>query len=105
MSLHGVLSHFHHCGRIAIYSRSQRIGVNPTIRNTANNWNRNDELRALASFIVQINIVSRSKAIIIAAQNRKELCKIVLKIHSDEVSGFQIISAISQLHSSIFIAA
>ena len=54
--------------------------------------------------MVQIKMANRSNDIVIAVQNRKELCKIVLKIHSDEVSGFQIISMISQLHSSILMA-
>ena len=75
------------------------------INNTDNNWNQNDELRALASFIVRIKIANRTKNIIIAVRNQKELCKIVLKIHSDDVKGFQITSVISQLHSSMFTAA
>jgi hypothetical protein len=104
VSLRGVLSRFHHCGRMAMYINSQRIGVNPMINTTDNNWNQKDELRALASFIVRISIANRSKATVIAVQNRKELCIIVLKIPSDEVNGFQIISVISQLHSIIFIA-
>ena len=105
VSLRGVLSHFHHCGRIAMYNNSQKTGVNPMINNTDNNWNQNDELRALASFIVRIKIANRTKNIIIAVRNQKELCKIVLKIHSDDVKGFQITSVISQLHSSMFTAA
>ena len=104
VSLRGVLSRFHHCGRIAIYSNSQKTGVNPMINTTDNNWNQNDELRALASFMVRIKTDNRTKKMIMAARNQKELCKIVLKTHSDEVKGFQITSLISQLHSSIFMA-
>ena len=104
VSLRGVLSHFHHCGRMAIYINNQRIGVNQMINTTDNNWNQNDELRALASFIVRISIANRSNATVIAVQNRKEFCIIVPKIPSDEVKGFHMISAISQLHSIIFIA-
>ena len=89
---------------MAIYSSSQRIGVKPTTKNAANNWNQIDELRALASFMVRISIANRSIAIIKAAQNRKELCKIVPKIHSEEVNGFQMTSVMSQLHSIMFIA-
>ena len=90
---------------MAIYKISQKIGVNAIINNTANNWNQNDELRAFESLITQIKIANRSKNIIIAVRNRNELCKIVLKIHSDDVKGFQITSEISQLHSSMFTAA
>ena len=104
VSLHEVLSRFHHCGRIAIYSSSQKTGVNPMINTTDNNWNQNDELRALASFMVRIRTDNRIKKMIMAVRNQKELCKIVLKTHSDEVKGFQITSLISQLHSSIFMA-
>jgi len=104
VSLRGVLSRFHHCGRIAIYSNSQKTGVNPMINTTDNNWNQNDELRALASFMVRIKTDNRTKKMIMAVRNQKELCKIVLKTHSDEVKGFQITSLISQLHSSIFMA-
>lgn len=104
VSLRGVLSRFHHCGRIAIYSNSQKTGVNPMINTTDNNWNQNDELRALASFMVRIKTDNRTKKMIMAARNQKELCKIVLKTHSDEVKGFQITSLKSQLHSSIFMA-
>jgi hypothetical protein len=39
-----------------------------------------------------------------AVRNQKELCKIVFKIHSDEVKGFQMTLVISQLHSSMFMA-
>lgn len=88
-----------------MYSNSPKIGVKPTIKNAASSWNQIDELRALASFIVRINIANRNNDIDMAAQNRKELCKIVPKIHSDEVRGFQIISVIFQLHSIIFMAA
>jgi hypothetical protein len=88
-----------------MYSISQKIGVNAMINSTANNWNQKDELRAFESLITQISTANRSKNITIAVRNRKELCKIVLKIHSDEVKGFQITSAMSQLHSIIFIAA
>ena len=84
---------------------SQKTGVNAIINSTANNWNQNDELRAFESLTTQISTANRNKKIIIAVQNRKELCKIVLKIHSDEVKGFQITSVISPLHSIIFIAA
>jgi len=71
---------------------------------TANNWNQKDELRAFESLITQIKTDNRNKNIIIAVRNRKELWKIVLKNQSDEVKGFQITSAISPLHSIIFIA-
>ena len=84
---------------------SQKIGVNAIIKNMANNWNPRDELRAFESFITQIKTASRNRKIIIAVRNRKELCMIVFKNHSDEVRGFQITSTISQLHSNIFIAA
>jgi len=74
------------------------------MRNADNNRNRNDELRALASFMVQINIANRSKNITKAVRNRKELSRIVLKNHSTDVKGFQITSVIFQLHSIIFMA-
>ena len=74
------------------------------INTTDNNWNQNDELRALASFMVRIRTDNRIKKMIMAVRNQKELCKIVLKTHSDEVKGFQITSLISQLHSNIFMA-
>ena len=98
------MSHFRHCGRIAIYSKSQITGVNHIIKKADNNRNRNDELRALASFIVQINMANHNKNIISAVQNRKELSRIVLKNHSADVNGFQITSVISQLHSKISMA-
>ena len=74
------------------------------IRKADNNRNQNDELRALASFTVQINMANRSKNIIRAVRNRKELSRIVLKNHSTDVNGFQITSEISQLHSKILMA-
>ena len=89
---------------MAIYSNNPKIGVKAIINTTDNNWNRNEELRALASFITQIRIDNRNKKITIAVQNRKELCRIVFKNHSEEVKELQIISEISQLHSNIFIA-
>jgi hypothetical protein len=89
---------------MAIYNISQMIGVKAIIRNIDNNWNQNDELRALASFIVRISTANRNRDTVIAVQNQKELCKIVLKNHTVESNGFQIISTISQLHSNKFIA-
>ena len=103
LSLQEILSHFHHCGRMAIYSISQKTGVNATIKNTANNWNRNDELRAFASFITRINTESRTRNITIAVRNRTSFWKIPSKTDSAS-KGFQIASIISQLHSSIFMA-
>ena len=84
---------------------SQKIGVNAIINSTANNWNQNDELRAFESLTTQIKTANRNKKIIIAVRNRNEFWKIVLKNQSDEVKGFQITSAISPLHSIMFIAA
>ena len=104
LSLQDILSHFHHCGRIAIYSISPKIGVNATIKNTANNWNRKDELRAFASFITRINTDSRTRNITIAVRNRTSLWKIPSKKDSAS-KGFQIASIISPLHSSMFMAA
>jgi phage regulator Rha-like protein len=89
---------------MAMYNISQIMGVNAIIKNTDNNWNQNDELRALASFIVRIRTASRNRDTVMAVQNQKELCKIVLKNHAVEVKGFKIISEISQLHSNMFIA-
>jgi phage regulator Rha-like protein len=89
---------------MAIYSNNQIIGVNPMTNNTDNNWNQNEELRALASFIVRIKAANRNKNIIIAVRNRKGLSIIVFKTHSAEVKGFHITSVIFQLHSIIFIA-
>ena len=42
VSLRAVLSHFHHCGRIAIYNKSHIIGVKAIIRKTDNNWNQKE---------------------------------------------------------------
>ena len=103
-SLRGDLSHFHHCGRMAIYSIVPKTGVNKTIKLADNNQNRNDELREFASFITQISVAIHIKNIVKADQNRTELSKIVSKNHSDEVRGFQITSTISQLHSKMFMA-
>ena len=105
ISLQGVLSHFHHCGRMAIYNNNQKIGVKATTRNTANNWNQKDLLRAPASFITQIKTESHNKNIMIAVRNRTELSKIVFTNHSAAVNGFQITSVIFQLHSKILTAA
>ena len=87
-----------------MYSKVPNIGVNKIIKLADNNRNRNEELRALASFITQIRVVNRTKNMVNASQNRTELSMIVLQNHSVEVRGFQITSTISQLHSSILIA-
>ena len=79
--------------------------MNATIKNTANNWNQNDELRAFASFTTQIKIANHTKKIINAVRNRKELSRRVLKNHSIDEKGFQIISEIFQLHSNVFMAS
>ena len=55
---------------MATYSGNPTIGVNKIIRNAAKNWNQNDELRALASFITHINAAIRIKKITIALQSR-----------------------------------
>ena len=103
LSLHGILSHFHHWGRMAIYSISQKIGVNATTKNTAKSWNRIDELRAFASFITRIKTESRIKNITIALRNRTSFWKIPSKIDS-ALNGFQIVSIMFQLHSNISMA-
>jgi len=103
LSLRGILSHFHHWGRIAMYNISPKIGVNATTKNTANSWNRNDELRAFESFITRINTESHTKNITIALQIRTSFWK--MPSQNDSASkGFQIVSIISPLHSKIFMA-
>ena len=87
-----------------MYSRVQNIGVNRIIRLADSSRNRNEELRAFASFITQIRVVNRIKNMINASRNRTELSIIVCQNHSVEVRGFQITSTISQLHSKILIA-
>lgn len=64
-----------------------------------------DELRALASLIVQINAIIQSIEMIIADRNRIGLCNMVPKNHSEDVRGFHIMSVIVQFHSSISIVA
>ena len=104
MSLHEVLSRFHHCGRIAIYNKSQNIGPKIITINADRSRNRMDELRALESFMVRIRAISRKNEIVIANRNRTGLFIIVSKNHSEEESGFHIASTISQLQSIISIA-
>jgi hypothetical protein len=58
---------------MAIYSMSQKIGVNAIINSTDSSWNQNDELRAFESLITQIKTANRNKKIIIAVRNRNEL--------------------------------
>ena len=53
-----------------MYNMSHRIGVNNITIIADKNWNQNDELRALASFITQTNAAIRIKNIIIALQSR-----------------------------------
>lgn len=48
-------------------------------------------------------MANRNKNVITAHQNRTELSIIALKNHSGEVKGFQIVSIMSQVHSSMFI--
>ena len=104
MSLHEVLSRFHHCGRIAIYNKSQNIGPKIITINADISKNRRDELRALESFIVRISAISRKNEIAMANRNRTGLFTIESKNHSDEERGFHIASTISQLQSIISIA-
>lgn len=104
VSLRGVLSRLNHCGRIAIYNKIQKMGVNNSIIITDNNWNQNDELRALESFITQINVAIQIKKIIIAHQSRILLWNIVEKNHSVEENGFHNVSHIFSLHSNMLIA-
>ena len=82
-----------------MYNRIQNIGVNAITRNTANNWNQKDELRAFESFTTRIKAASRSKKIVRAIRNRIGLWITLAIIHSEDVKGFQIISDMSQLHS------
>ncbi len=88
---------------MAIYNISQKTGVKATIKNTANNWNRNDELRAFASFITRISTENHTRNIIIAVRNRTSFWNMPSKNDSDS-KGFQIASIISQLHSNMFTA-
>lgn len=104
MSLHEVLSHFHHCGRIAMYNKSQNIGPKIITINADISKNRRDELRALESFIVRISAISRKNEMTIANRNRIGLFTIESKNHSDEERGFHIASTISQLQSIMSIA-
>ena len=67
-----------------------------------NNWNQNDELRALASLITHISADIRIKKMAIAPQSRISFWNIVEKNHSPEEKGFDIEFA---FHSSMLIAA
>jgi hypothetical protein len=87
---------------MAIYNISQIIGVNAIIKNTDNNWNRNEELRALASFTTRIKIANRNKKIVNAVINRI-VPRIELINHSSDEKESQTISIKSQLHI-VFIA-
>ena len=104
MSLRGVLSHFHHCGRIAMYNKSQNTGPKIITINADRSRNRIDELRALESFMVRIRAISRKNEMTIANRNRIGLFTTVSKNDSDEERGFQITSVISQLQSIMSIA-
>jgi len=104
MSLRGVLSHFHHCGRIATYNRIQKIGPKIITINADKIWNNIDELRAFESFTARINAIIRKNETTITNHNRIVLFSIVSKNHSVEVIGFQITSVMSQLQSIMFIA-
>ena len=64
LSLRGVLSHFRHCGRIAIYNINQKIGVKAIIKKIDKIWNQKEELRALESLITRIKMDNRNKNII-----------------------------------------
>ena len=88
-----------------MYSRVPKIGPKITIINADKNWNHIDQLRALESFMVQINAMIRSTEMIIDARNRMGLFNIVPKNHSEDVRGFHITSVIAQFHSSISIVA
>jgi len=90
---------------MAIYNKTPNIGPKIITNNTDNNWNRNDELRALESLAVQIIAIIRKKHTIKVDRNRIGLWKIVVKNHSDDEKGFQITSVMSPLHSNIAIVA
>ena len=98
VSLHAVLSHFHHCGRMAIYSNIPNIGVNSNTIITDKNWNQKDELRALASLITQMSAAIRIKKITMALHSRISFWNIVEKNHSLGENIFP-------FHSIILIAA
>jgi hypothetical protein len=85
-----------------MYNISQIKGVNAIIINTDNNWNQNEELRALASFITRIRMASHNKKIVIAVINRK-VPRIELINHSNAEKESHTISIKSQLHI-VFIA-
>ena len=87
-----------------MYKGNQIIGVSAIIINADKNWNQNDELRAVESFITRIKIRNRIKNIAIAIQNRMELFKITLSIQSADVKGFSTISHKFQLHCKAAIA-
>jgi hypothetical protein len=70
VSLHAVLSHFRHCGRMAIYNKIPNTGENNSIIMADKSWNQNDELRALASLITHISADIRIKKMAIAPQSR-----------------------------------